>query len=104
MLRSALEAGRICPGLALHLFTDAKRPFWKKTLRTRLRARCGRAARKRARVARCEGENRDSDRNTEAIQQGLGAALYKLINRTILPRRPAMCRRNISRGSVVEGS
>jgi hypothetical protein len=74
VLGRALEAARITLGLTLHLLTDAKWPFWKKTLRARLRARCGWTARKRARVARSKSEDRESDKNANAIQQGIDAA------------------------------
>ena len=73
VLRRALEAGRITPGLTLHLLTDTKWSFWKKALRARLGARCGRTARKRARVARSKSEDRESDKNANAIQQGIDA-------------------------------
>ena len=72
-----MEAARGCPGLTLHLFTDAERPFRKETLCPRLRAACGRTGRERVRVASCDRGNRDGDKNVEAIQHRLGAAERK---------------------------
>jgi hypothetical protein len=74
VLRRALEARRITPGLTLHLLTNTKWSFWKKALRARLRTRCGRTARKRARVARSKSEDRESEKNANAIQQGIDAS------------------------------
>jgi hypothetical protein len=74
VLRRALEAGRITPGITPHLLADAKWSLWKKALRARLGACCGRTARKRTRVARGKCEDRECDKKANAIQQGIGAA------------------------------